>query len=101
LTRLHARYYEVEETYPDDILRYLRHEMGHVVNHAHRLYKHPEWTDLFGEFDRPYPGDDYQYEPLSQDFVQDLPWSYAQKHPDEDWAETFAEGITCPAAQDR
>jgi hypothetical protein len=95
LTALHARSgYQVEGTCPDEILRYLRHEMGHVVNYAYRLYKEPDWTRHFGDFGLPYPEDDYKYDPSSLDFVQNLPWSYAQKHPDEDWAETFAVWMT-------
>jgi hypothetical protein len=94
LTRLHARHYEVAGTCPDDVLRYLRHELGHVVNYTYRLYKEEGWTELFGAFERPYPDGDYEYDPLSRDFVQNLPWSYAQKHPDEDWAETFAVWMT-------
>ena len=76
-----------------DILRYLRHEMGHVVNYAYRLFDDPEWTRLFGPIDAPYP-DEYRPEPFSRKFVRHLPGWYAQKHPDEDWAETFAVWMT-------
>src|SRR5271165_4628658 len=37
-----------------DVLRYLRHEMGHVVNYAYRLYERPEWTRQFGDINLPY-----------------------------------------------
>jgi hypothetical protein len=79
----------VEGTSDEDILRYLRHEMGHVVNYAYRLYETEEWTLLFGPMARPYT-EEYRAIPFSPDFVRHLPGNYAQKHPDEDWAETFA-----------
>jgi hypothetical protein len=79
----------VEGESEEDILRYLRHEMGHVVNYAYRLYATEEWTRLFGPMSRPYT-EDFHVLPFSTDFVRHLPGGYAQKHPDEDWAETFA-----------
>ncbi len=76
-----------------DILRYLRHEMGHVVNYAYLLFRSPEWERLFGAMTTPYR-EDYRPSPFSRDFVRHLPGWYAQKHPDEDWAETFAVWMT-------
>jgi hypothetical protein len=76
-----------------DILRYLRHEMGHVVNYAYFLYEQEEWVRLFGSFTQPYV-DDYRPVPFSRRYVRHLPGWYAQKHPDEDWAETFAVWMT-------
>jgi len=76
-----------------DILRYLRHEMGHVVNYAYRLHEAGEWSDRFGEMDDPYP-EEYRPEPFSRRYVRHLPGWYAQRHPDEDWAETFAVWMT-------
>lgn len=94
LTEFHAdRSGHVEGTSPSDILRYLRHEMGHVVNYAYRLYETEEWTDLFGDISRPYL-EDYRPRPFDRNYVQHLPGWYAQKHPDEDWAETFAVWLT-------
>lgn len=72
-----------------DVLRYLRHEMGHVVNYAYRLHETEEWTRTFGPMGRAYL-DDFRVVPFSPDFVRHLPGGYAQKHPDDDWAETFA-----------
>jgi hypothetical protein len=83
----------VEGKDDEDILRYLRHEMGHVVNYAYQLYEDHDWTALFGPMSRPYP-DEYRSVPFSLDFVRHLPGNYAQKHPDEDWAETFAVWMT-------
>jgi hypothetical protein len=76
-----------------DILRYLRHEMGHVVNYAYRLYDDEEWILRFGSITQPYE-EDYRPQPFSRRYVRHLPGWYAQKHPDEDWAETFAVWIT-------
>ena len=76
-----------------DILRYLRHEMGHVVNYAYRLHESPEWVERFGRMSEPYR-EEYRPEPFSRRFVRHLPGWYAQKHPDEDWAETFAVWMT-------
>lgn len=83
----------VEGESDEDVLRYLRHEMGHVVNYAYRLYATEEWTRLFGTMSRPYT-EDYHVVPFSSDYVRHLPGGYAQKHPDEDWAETFAVWMT-------
>jgi hypothetical protein len=83
----------VEGESDEDVLRYLRHEMGHVVNYAYRLYATEEWTRVFGSMSRPYT-EDYHVIPFSPDFVRHLPGGYAQKHPDEDWAETFAVWMT-------
>jgi hypothetical protein len=76
-----------------DILRYLRHEMGHVMNYGYRLYEDPEWVERFGSITQPYE-EEYRPEPFSRRFVVHLPGWYAQKHPDEDWSETFAVWMT-------
>jgi hypothetical protein len=94
LTARHAESVgHIEGTSPADILRYLRHEMGHVVNYAYRLYNTDEWVRHFGAFTQPYR-EEYRPEPFSRRFVWHLPGWYAQKHPDEDWAETFAVWMT-------
>jgi hypothetical protein len=67
--------------------------MGHVVNYAYKLYDEPEWVTRFGSITQPYV-EDYHPEPFSRRFVRHLPGWYAQKHPDEDWAETFAVWLT-------
>ena len=76
-----------------DLLRYLRHEMGHVVNYAYKLFETAEWTEIFGPIDAPYL-EDFRLEPFSRRYVRHLPGWYAQKHPDEDWSETFAVWMT-------
>ena len=94
LTAMHEeRTAFVEGTDRADVLRYLRHEMGHVVNYAYRLYERPEWVALFGPIGRPYR-EKYRPKPFSRRYVRHLPGWYAQKHPDEDWAETFAVWMT-------
>jgi hypothetical protein len=94
LTDLHAeRSGFVEGAGRADILRYLRHEMGHVVNYAYQLYDEAEWVKHFGSISHPYV-EEYRPEPFSRRFVRHLPGWYAQKHPDEDWAETFAVWMT-------
>jgi hypothetical protein len=72
-----------------EIMLYLRHEAGHAFNHAYDLYRTDEWRALFGSYRRPYR-DDYPFVPFSRDYVRYIPGWYAQKHPDEDFAETFA-----------
>ena len=94
LAELHAdRTGMIEGEGREEILRYLRHEMGHVVNYAYRLYERPEWIERFGAITQPYE-DEYRPEPWSTRYVHHLPGWYAQKHPDEDWAETFAIWMT-------
>jgi hypothetical protein len=75
------------------IMMYMRHEAGHVFNYAYRLYTTPEWRRLFGPFFRSYR-DEYRPVPFSRDFVRHIEGWYAQKHPDEDFAETFAVWLT-------
>jgi hypothetical protein len=94
LTAVHAdRVGHLEGAGRVDLLRYLRHEMGHVVNYAYKLYEQEEWVKQFGSITQPYL-EDYRPEPFSRRYVRHLPGWYAQKHPDEDWAETFAVWMT-------
>jgi hypothetical protein len=72
---------------------YLRHEAGHAFNYAYRLYQTPEWRELFGPFNRPYR-ERYRPIPFDRNFVRHIEGWYAQKHPDEDFAETFAVWLT-------
>jgi hypothetical protein len=94
LTELHGEEVgHIEGFNQHDILRYLRHEMGHVVNYAYKLYDRESWVKLFGSITQPYR-EDYRPQPFSRRFVRHLPGWYAQKHPDEDWSETFAVWMT-------
>jgi len=74
-------------------MRYLRHEAGHAFNYAYRLYDRPDWRKMFGPYSRPYR-ERYRADPFSHDFVRHILGWYAQKHPDEDFAETFAVWLT-------
>jgi hypothetical protein len=76
-----------------EIMMYMRHEAGHVFNYAYRLYTTPEWQKLFGPFNLPYR-DRYRPIPFSKKYVRHIEGWYAQKHPDEDFAETFAVWLT-------
>jgi len=74
-------------------MMYLRHEAVHAFTYAYKLHAKPEWKQMFGPFRRPYR-DNYRPAPFSRDYVRHLPGWYAQKHPDEDFAETFAVWLT-------
>ena len=70
-------------------MRLLRHEAGHAFDTAFGLHRRPEWRRLFGKRSAPYLRS-YAADPASRDFVRYLPLWYAQSHPAEDFAESFA-----------
>jgi hypothetical protein len=74
-------------------MRYLRHEAGHAINYAFRLHARPDFGDVFGDYARDYR-EHYSTDPLSRSYVRHILGWYAQKHPDEDFAETFAVWLT-------
>jgi hypothetical protein len=76
-----------------EVMMFLRHEAGHAFNYAYKLHRTPQWKQLFGSFRRPYH-DNYRPVLFSRNHVRYLPGWYAQKHPDEDFAETFAVWLT-------
>jgi hypothetical protein len=80
---------EVEGGTPTNCLRILRHEAGHCVETAFRLNRRVRWGEVFGQSSIPYP-DYYRPRPNSKNYVQHLDRWYAQSHPSEDFAETFA-----------
>jgi hypothetical protein len=80
---------EVEGGNPDWCLRILRHETGHAIDNAYRLRRRRQRQRLFGKSSQPYP-EYYSPRPYSKSFVVHLEMWYAQSHPDEDFAETFA-----------
>jgi hypothetical protein len=92
LARIEEEYTENLET-DEELILYLRHEAGHAFNYAYELYKTEEWHQVFGPFSRPYV-EDYKPNPLSKKYVKHMQGWYAQKHPDEDFAETFAVWVT-------
>ena len=88
-----AQMLEVEGGDHDWCMRILRHEAGHVVDNAYKLRLRRQRRALFGSSSEPYP-EFYDPKPFSKSFVQHIdPW-YAQSHPDEDFAETFAVWLT-------
>jgi hypothetical protein len=68
----------------------LRHECGHAIDHAYQLSSRPDWQLIFGSPEAEYKPETYTPRPYSRSFVRHLPNWYAQAHPDEDFAETFA-----------
>jgi superoxide dismutase len=77
---------------PDEMLRTLRHEAGHALCYAFEVWRDPEFREVFGDSRQPYR-EDFVPAEGSRDFVEYLIGvraHYAQKHPDEDFAETFA-----------
>ncbi len=80
---------EVEGGSRDDCMRLLRHETGHALLNAYQLHWRRDWQQHFGKPSTKYP-DTYLPKPYSKRFVMHLANWYAQSHPHEDWAETFA-----------
>jgi hypothetical protein len=88
-----AQLYEVEGGDEAWCLKILRHEVGHAIENGYRLRLKKQRRKIFGKSSVPYP-EYYSPRPYSKSFVLHLdPW-YAQSHPDEDFAETFAVWLT-------
>jgi hypothetical protein len=93
----HPRLMRLEETLMFEVeggtrracMRLLRHETAHALQHAYDLQRRRRWQRLFGRASDPYP-EFYRPNPMSKGFVQHLDGWYAQAHPVEDFAETFA-----------
>jgi hypothetical protein len=79
----------VEGGSAESAMRILRHEAGHAIDTAYRLRRRKRWREVFGPASLPYP-DSYRARPGSRRYVQHLGEWYAQAHPCEDFAETFA-----------
>ncbi len=79
----------VEGELTEECMKLLRHEVGHVIDNAFGLRRSKKRQALFGLSSQPYPK---AYRPSFDpgDFVNHLGEGYAESHPDEDWAETFA-----------
>lgn len=80
----------VEGQSEKEFMQLLRHETGHCIDHAYRLSSRRDWRDVFGNPKREYQPENYVWQPKSRDYVDHLPDGYAQSHPEEDFAETFA-----------
>ena len=84
---------EVEGGTPEWCMRILRHETAHAIDNAYRIRRRRRRQQLFGNSSQKYP-EYYTPRPYSRSFVVHLqPW-YAQSHPDEDFAESFAVWLT-------
>jgi hypothetical protein len=88
-----AQMLEVEGGTPEWCMRILRHEAGHALENAYLLRRRRARRRLFGRTSQPYP-DSYSPKPYSRSYVMHLDAWYAQSHPDEDFAETFAVWLT-------
>jgi hypothetical protein len=84
---------EAEGRTPEWCMKILRHEAGHAIDNAYRLKRRRRRVALFGRPSTPYP-EFYTPKPYSKSFVLHLDSWYAQSHPDEDFAETFAVWLT-------
>jgi hypothetical protein len=79
------------------LMRILRHEAGHALDNAYRLRRRKRWRQAFGPASLPYPAR-YRARPGSRRYVHHLGEWYAQAHPTEDFAETFAVWLTPKSA---
>lgn len=80
-----------------DLMFLLRHECGHAICYAYELYRSAEWRHVFGDFKAYYPQNfKFKFNRYSRSYVrsQGEPKYYAQAHPDEDFAESFAVWLT-------
>ena len=80
---------EVEGGTREWCMQILRHEAGHTIDTAFRLHRRLSWRQVFGKSSQPYP-EYYHPKPYSKSYVLHLDSWYAQSHPSEDFAETFA-----------
>jgi hypothetical protein len=85
--------FEVEGGEHEWCMRILRHEAGHAIDNAYWLRRRRQRREVFGSPSEPYP-EFYTPKPYSKSFVLHLDAWYAQSHPDEDFAETFAVWLT-------
>jgi hypothetical protein len=81
---------EVEGGTPDSFMRLIRHEAAHAYSYAYYLPRKKKWQAAFGKTSRDQTPDVYHPQPFSRSYVVNLEDWYAQSHPDEDFAETFA-----------
>jgi len=90
LMRLERRFmHEVEGGNGKWLMRILRHETGHAIDTAFGLRRRKTWRESFGKASHRYPSR-YSPRPGSRNYVLHLGHWYAQSHPTEDFAETFA-----------
>jgi hypothetical protein len=85
---------EVEGDTPEWFMKLIRHEAAHAYAYAYQLYRKKKWQQTFGLSSREETPSFYRPRPYSRSFVTHLDDWYAQSHPDEDFAETFAVWLT-------
>jgi len=85
---------EVEGETPEWFMKLMRHEAGHAYMYAYRLTRKKKWQEMFGQTSDEETPSFYRPRPFSRSYVTHLDDWYAQAHPDEDFAETFAIWLT-------
>ena len=85
---------EVEGGTKEWFMRLIRHEAAHAYSYAYQLPRKKKWQQIFGHTSRDETPDFYHPRPFSRSYVVNLDDWYAQSHPDEDFAETFAVWLT-------
>lgn len=100
-TLMHPKLIELEKNHighiegesRDWFMKLMRHECGHVMDNAYFLKEHSRRKTVFGDHDIRYPSS-YIPRVFSKNYVYHLEDHYAQAHPEEDFAETFATWLT-------
>jgi hypothetical protein len=85
---------EVEGDNPEWFMRLIRHEAAHAYAFAYQFMRKRKWQRVFGRTSKDSTPDFYRPRPYSRSYVVHLDDWYAQSHPDEDFAETFAVWLT-------
>ncbi len=85
---------EVEGGTRDWFMKLMRHEAAHAYSYAYELQRKKSWQQVFGQTTEEGTPDTYRPRPFSRSYVVHLDDWYAQSHPDEDFAETFAVWLT-------
>src|ERR1700712_1835346 len=85
---------EVEGDNPEWFMRLMRHEAAHAYAYAYQLFRKKKWQRVFGKTSTETTPEFYRPRPYSHSYVVHLDDWYAQSHPDEDFAETFAVWLT-------
>jgi hypothetical protein len=85
---------EVEGETPDWFMKLMRHEAAHAYSYAFQFQRKKTWQKFFGRTSRESTPTTYRPRPFSRSYVTHLEDWYAQAHPDEDFAETFAVWLT-------
>src|SRR6266436_745684 len=85
---------EVEGETSEWFMKLMRHEAAHAYSYAYQLQRKTKWQQIFGQTSDEETPNTYRPRPFSRSYVMHLDDWYAQAHPDEDFAETFAVWLT-------